>query len=57
MKFVVPKPQETLLYGTRKGWNTVFSQCPNFSTESKNDLNYYISKNHSTPKPDAAFKC
>ena len=33
------------------------SQCPNFSTKLQNDLNYYIAKKHSAPKPDITFKC
>ena len=33
------------------------TQCPNFSTKSKNDLNYHIAKRHSAPKPDVTFKC
>ena len=26
------------------------NQCPNFSTKSRNDLNYHIAKKHSAPK-------
>ena len=33
------------------------TQCPNFSTKSQNDLNYYIAKKHSAPKLDVTFKC
>ena len=33
------------------------TQCPNFSTKSKSDLNYHIAKKHSARKPDATFKC
>ena len=33
------------------------SQCPNFSTELQNGLNYQIAKKHSGPKPDITFKC
>ena len=33
------------------------SQCPNFSTKSKNDLNYHIAKKHSAPKLEVTFKC
>ena len=33
------------------------TQCPNFSTKSRNDLNYHIAKRHSAPKLDATFKC
>ena len=32
-------------------------QYPNFSTKSKNDLNYHIAKKHSAPKLDVTFKC
>ena len=31
------------------------TQCPNFSTKSKNDLKYHIAKKHSAP--DITFKC
>ena len=34
-----------------------YTQCPNFSTKSQNDLNYHIAKKHSGPKHDVAFKC
>ena len=33
------------------------TQCPIFSTKTKNDLNYHIAKKHSAPKPDVTFKC
>ena len=33
------------------------THCPNFSTKSQNDLNYHISKKHSAPKTEVAFKC
>ena len=29
-----------------------YTQCPNFSTKSQNDLNYHIAKKHSAPKLD-----
>ena len=34
-----------------------WTQCPNFSTKSQNDLSNHISKKHSAPKPDVTFKC
>ena len=33
------------------------TQCPNFSTKSRNDLNYHIAKKHCTPKLEVTFKC
>ena len=33
------------------------TQCPNFSTNSQNDLNYHIAEKHSAPKLDVCFKC
>ena len=33
------------------------TQCPNFSTKSRNYLHYHIAKKHSAPKPDVTFKC
>ena len=33
------------------------AQWPNFSSRTQNDLNYHITKKHSTPKPDVTFKC
>ena len=33
------------------------THCPNFSTKSQSDLNDYIAKKHSAPKPDITFKC
>ena len=32
-------------------------QCPNFFTNSQDDLIYHISKRHSAPNPDVTFKC
>ena len=34
-----------------------YTQCPNFSTKSQNDLNYHMAKKHRAPKPDVTFKC
>ena len=34
-----------------------WTQCPNFSTKSQDDLNYHIAKKHRDPKPDVTFKC
>ena len=34
-----------------------YTQSPNFSTKSPNDLNYHIAKKHSAPKPHLTFKC
>ena len=33
------------------------TQCPNFSTKSRIDLNYHIAKKHGAPKLDVTFKC
>ena len=33
------------------------TQCPKFSTNSQNDLNYHTAKKHTTPKLDVSFKC
>ena len=33
------------------------AQCPNFSSNSQNDLNYNIANKLSAPKPDNTFKC
>ena len=33
------------------------SQCPNFSTLSRDDLNYHIAKQHSAAGPSKAYKC
>ena len=33
------------------------TQCPNFSTESQNNLIYHIAKKHSAPEPDVTFNC
>ena len=32
-------------------------KCPNFSTTSKDDLNYHIVNRHSAPKPSITYKC
>ena len=32
-------------------------KCPNFSTKSKEDLNYQIAKQHSLPRPSITYKC
>ena len=31
--------------------------CPNFSTKSREDLNYHIAKKHSVPRPSITYKC
>ena len=33
------------------------TQCPNFSTKVRIDLNYHIAKKHSAPKLDVTSKC
>ena len=33
------------------------TQCPNFSTKSRDDLNYHIAKQHSAAGPSKAYKC
>ena len=32
-------------------------KCPNFSTKSRDDLNYHITKKHSVPSPPITYKC
>ena len=32
-------------------------KCPNFSTKSREDLNYHIAKKHSVPRPSRTYKC
>ena len=34
-----------------------FTQCPNFSTKSRDDLNYHIAKQHSAAGPSKTYKC
>ena len=33
------------------------AKCPNFSTKSRDDLNYHIAKKHSVPRPSITYKC
>ena len=33
------------------------TQCPNFFTKSRDDLNYHIAKKHSVSRPSIAYKC
>ena len=33
------------------------SKCSNFSTKSRDDLNYHIAKKHSVPRPSITYKC
>ena len=33
------------------------TQCPNFSTKSRDDLNYHIAKQHSVAGPSETYKC
>ena len=33
------------------------SKCPNFSTKSRDDLNYHIAKQHSAAGPSKSYKC
>ena len=32
-------------------------KCPNFSTKSREDLNYCIAKKHCVPRPSITYKC
>ena len=32
-------------------------KCPNFSTKSRDGLNYHIAKKHSVPRPAVTYKC
>ena len=32
-------------------------KCPNFSTKSRDELNYHIAKKHSVPRPSITYKC
>ena len=32
-------------------------KCPNFSTKSRDDLNYHIAKKHSVQRPSITYKC
>ena len=32
-------------------------KCPNFSTKSRDDLNYHIAKQHSAAGPSKTYKC
>ena len=34
-----------------------FTQCPNFFTKSRDDLNYHIAKQHSAAGPSITYKC
>ena len=57
---MVPKPQETILYGTRRDSQLepcIVPQRPNFSTTSQDDLNFHIAKKHSAPKPVVTIQC
>ena len=59
MKIVVPKLQETLLYGTRRVaplLHCIVTTIP-ISLRNQNDLNYHIAKKHNAPKPDFTFEC
>ena len=33
------------------------ANCPNFSTKSRDDLNYHIAKKHATPRAKNTHKC
>ena len=33
------------------------TQCPNFSTKSRDDINYHIAKQHSAAGPSKTYKC
>ena len=33
------------------------ANCPNFSTKSRDDLNYHIAKKHATPRVKFTHKC
>ena len=60
VRIVVPKLQNLFLPVTRRDVQLEYSivpNVPNFSTKSRNDLNYHIAKKHSAPKLDVTFKC
>ena len=57
MRIVVPKLQSLILRVTRGDVLLVHCIVANFSTKLKNDLNCHITKKHSAPKLDIAFKC
>ena len=43
---------------TRCSAGTLYcTQCPNFSTKSRDDLNYHIAKKHATPRVKNTHKC
>ena len=43
---------------TRCSGGTLYCpKCPNFSTKSRDDLNYHIAKNHATPRVNSTHKC
>ena len=43
---------------SRCSGGTLFcANCPNFSTQSRDDLNYHIAKKHSVPRPSITYKC
>ena len=32
-------------------------KCPNFSTKTRDDINYHFAKKHSVPRPSLMYKC
>ena len=49
--------QTTRNYKKSSSGTLYCTHCPNLSTKSQNDLNYFIAKRHSAPKTDVTVKC
>ena len=50
--------QKTSRHKSRCSGGTLYCpKCPNFSTKSRNDLNYHYATKHSFPTPSITYKC
>ena len=53
----VTKQQLSRLKSRCSGGILYCPNCPNFSTKSRDDLNYHIAKNHATPRVKITHNC
>ena len=53
----VTKPHLSRHKSRCSGGTLYCPKCPNFSTKSRDDLNYHIAKKHATPRVNSTHKC
>ena len=54
---LVTKKNQSRQKSSFSGGTLYFTQCLNFFTKSRDDLNYHIAKKHSAAGPSKTYKC